>query len=99
MLNLNGLTRYLKKSKTWNWYKELETCKMLINFLVFFAMMLNNESSVKFNMSWEWHLMIMHFFKDQKAEQKGKCLAEISRLWKISPLNNFLQVTVNLDLF
>ena len=40
------------------------------------------------------------FFEEQKAEHKGKCLAKISELWKISlPYNNFVQVTLDLDIF
>ena len=39
------------------------------------------------------------FFEEQKAEHKGKCLAEISELWKISLPYNFVLVTLDLDIF
>ena len=39
------------------------------------------------------------FFEDQKAEHTGKCLSEISELRKISLPYNFVQVTLDLDIF
>ena len=35
------------------------------------------------------------FFEEQKAEHKGKCLAEILALWKNSLPYNFVQVTLD----
>ena len=58
-------------------------------------MIINKEGNVKSKKAFNDHA----FFEDQKPKRKGKCLAEISELRKFSPPYNFLQVTLDLDLF
>ena len=79
MLNFSGLTRYLKKSKTSNRCKELET-----NFLQDADKVLDifcyddkqrKQCKIQYGlrMTSDDHA----FFEDQKAERKGKCFATI----------------------
>ena len=87
MLNFSGLTRYPKKPKTSDRYKELET-----NFLqdadkVFDIFCYDKNKQRKpfeiiygLKMTFNDHA----FFEDQKAEPKATSLAEISELWKFS---------------
>ena len=82
MLNLSGLTRYPKKSKTSDRYKELET-----NFLQatdkLFDIFCDDSKQRKqceiqcsLGMTFNEHAL----FEDQKAEHWGKRLAEVSEL-------------------
>ena len=82
MLNFSGLTRYLKKSKTSDQYKELET-----NFLhdadkFFDIFCYDDEQRKPYQIIYGLRITFNDhaFFEDQKAEPKATCLAEISEL-------------------
>ena len=72
MLNLNGFTRYLKKSKISNRYKELETKFLQDADKLFdiFAMMINKEKceiQYGLRMTFNDHA----FFRRSKSRMKG----------------------------
>ena len=82
VLNFSGLTRYSKKFKTSDQYKELET-HFLHDADKLFDIFCNDnkqrkpyESIYGLRITFNDHA----FFKDQKAAPKATCLAEISEL-------------------
>ena len=100
MLNFSGLTRYSKKSKTLDRYKELETNLLQHADKVFDIFCYDNrqKSHLKLHMARKRHLMIMLFLKIKKQNSR-------LHVWqKYQNFGNFLiiqlsQVTLNLNLF
>ena len=82
MLNFSGLTRWPKKSKTSNQYKEFKTDFFHNAYKLFDIFCYDKKQRKPYE--------IIHglrkafndhtFFGDQKAEPKATCLAEISEL-------------------
>ena len=95
MLSLSGLARCQKKSLTSDRYEELE-----INFLIFFALYDNKQrKQCKIQCGLRMTFNDHPFLKIKKQNTKVKCLAETSELLNFSLLENFTQVTLDLNLF
>ena len=82
MLNFSGLTRYLKKSKTSDRYKELKTNFWPDADKLFDIFCYDNIQRKPYEIIYGLRITFNNhaFFQDQKAEPKATCLAEISKL-------------------
>ena len=81
-LNFCGLTRYPKKSKTADQYKELETHFLHDADKLFDIFCYDNKQRKPYEIIYGLRITFNDhaFFEDQKAAPKATCLAEISEL-------------------
>ena len=92
MLNFNGLTRYPKKSKTSDQYKELETDFLHDADKLFNIFCYDNKQRKPYESIYGLRITFNNnaFFEDQKAEPKATSLVE--RFLTIQPFTSNIKL-------